>query len=279
LHVRGHCNAKEIPTARPSSCREDGFDRHRLAYAYGGGNSSVGNHGPNRQDSRRRPAGPRDTRASLSEDHSTTTPDIQLVRPCPTRLAAARVQAAPHHPDDRSRLCQQGSQASGRLRHQQEPVRHHRLPSDRQRHHRYFGSRCRRPSGPTSPPKFASYNNVIYEPFNEPIDSSALWPLSSPWCRAGLTDHPRGSPNNIIIVPSMSYDQHPAMPPANPPGHQLVYTAHVYPGNWSTSFKSQVATAVARRRCFSRSGGTSSTAATAISVPPARPGEPISSVG
>ena len=60
-----------------------------------------------------------------------------------------------------------------------------------------------------------------------------------------------GAPNNIIIVPSMSYDQHPGDAASNPPtGTNLMYTAHVYPGNWNTSFKAQVTTAVAKAPVF-----------------------------
>jgi hypothetical protein len=101
-------------------------------------------------------------------------------------------------------------------------------------------------------PQFASYANVIYEPFNEPIDGSASWATFKPVVQGWINAIQAGDPNNkIIIVPSMSYDQHPGDAASNPPtGTNLVYTAHVYPGNWSTSFKAQVATAVAKAPVF-----------------------------
>jgi hypothetical protein len=100
-------------------------------------------------------------------------------------------------------------------------------------------------------PKFAGYNNVIYEPFNEPIDGSASWATFKPVVQGWITTIRAGAPNNLIIVPSMSYDQHPGDAASSPPtGTNLVYTAHVYPGNWSTSFQQQVATAVAKAPVF-----------------------------
>jgi hypothetical protein len=94
-------------------------------------------------------------------------------------------------------------------------------------------------------PKFASYANVLYEPFNEPIDGSASWDTFKPVVQGWITAIRAAAPDNIIIVPSMSYDQHPGDAASNPPtGTNLVYTAHIYPGNWSTSFQQQVATAL-----------------------------------
>ncbi len=100
-------------------------------------------------------------------------------------------------------------------------------------------------------PQFASYTNVIYEPFNEPIDKSAPWATLKPVVQGWIDAIRAEAPNNIIIVPSMSYDQHPGDAASNPPtGTNLMYTAHIYPGNWNTTFKNQVATAVARAPVF-----------------------------
>ena len=100
-------------------------------------------------------------------------------------------------------------------------------------------------------PKFASYANVIYEPFNEPIDGSASWATFKPVVQGWIDTIRAGAPDNIIIVPSMSYDQHPGDAASDAPrGTNLAYTAHVYPGNWSTSFKAQVTTAVAKAPVF-----------------------------
>jgi endoglucanase len=59
------------------------------------------------------------------------------------------------------------------------------------------------------------------------------------------------APDNIIIVPSTSYDQHPGDAASDPPtGTNLMFTAHVYPVNWNQSFKTQVTTAVAKAPVF-----------------------------
>jgi len=100
-------------------------------------------------------------------------------------------------------------------------------------------------------PRFASYSNVLYEPFNEPIDSSASWATFKPVAQKWIDTIRAGAPNNIIIVPSMSYDQHTGDAASNPPtGKNLMYTAHVYPGNWYSGFQSQVSTAVAKVPVF-----------------------------
>ena len=100
-------------------------------------------------------------------------------------------------------------------------------------------------------PRFASYTNVLYEPFNEPIDNQTSWAALKPAVQ-GLIDTIRaGAPDNVIVVPSNAWDQHPGDATADPPGGtNLMYTAHIYPTNWNASFQSQVAAAVARAPVF-----------------------------
>jgi hypothetical protein len=99
--------------------------------------------------------------------------------------------------------------------------------------------------------QFAGYTNVFYEPFNEPIDTSATWATFKPIVQAWIDTIRARAPNNIIIVPSLSWDQHPGDATASPPtGTNLMYTAHIYPGNWNTSFMSQVSAAVGRAPIF-----------------------------
>jgi endoglucanase len=99
--------------------------------------------------------------------------------------------------------------------------------------------------------KFASYTNVLYEAFNEPIDGSAAWSTLKPRVQAWVDAIRKDAPNNIIIVPSMSYDQKPGDAASSPPtGSNFVFTAHVYPGNWNSNFKQQVATAVTKAPVF-----------------------------
>ena len=102
-------------------------------------------------------------------------------------------------------------------------------------------------------PKFASYSNVFYEVFNEPIDGAKTWADIKPKVQTLVDTIRNGGANNVIIVPSNSYCQRPgdaASSPPNDPKTNLMYTAHIYPGNWSTTFKTQVATAVTKAPIF-----------------------------
>jgi hypothetical protein len=100
-------------------------------------------------------------------------------------------------------------------------------------------------------PKFASYSNVLFEPFNEPIDGSASWTALKQVVQGWIDTIRAVAPKNIIIVPSTSYDQHPGDAASSPPtGGNLMFTAHVYPGNWNASFKQQVSTAVTKAPVF-----------------------------
>ena len=100
-------------------------------------------------------------------------------------------------------------------------------------------------------PQFAGYTNVFYEPFNEPIDGSASWAALKPVVQGWIDTIRAAAPNNIIIVPSTSYDQHPGDAASNPPtGTNLMFTAHVYPQNWNSTFQAQVTTAVAKAPVF-----------------------------
>ncbi len=95
-------------------------------------------------------------------------------------------------------------------------------------------------------PVFANDDHVIFEPFNEPIDTAAAWATFKPTVQSFIDTIRAAAPNNLIIVPSMIWDQRPGDAASDPPtGSNFVYTAHVYPGNWSTSFQQQVTTAAA----------------------------------
>jgi len=99
--------------------------------------------------------------------------------------------------------------------------------------------------------QFASYTNVLYEPFNEPIDTAASWATFKPIAQGWINTIRAKAPNNVIIVPSMSWCQKPGDATASPPtGTNLMYTAHIYPGNWNATFQNQVAAAVARAPVF-----------------------------
>jgi endoglucanase len=100
-------------------------------------------------------------------------------------------------------------------------------------------------------PKFASYTNVLYEPYNEPIDSTTTWATFKPRAQGWVDTIRAEAPNNLILVPSMSYDQKPGDASNSPlSGSNLVYVAHVYPGNWNATFQQQVATATSKVPVF-----------------------------
>lgn len=104
----------------------------------------------------------------------------------------------------------------------------------------------------TVAPAFSTYSNVIFEAFNEPIDSSlngwnsTFQTVAQSW----VTAIRAGAPKNIIIVGSPSWSQHPEGAITYPlTGGNLVFTAHVYPGNYpgtpNPTFQNNITTAVA----------------------------------
>jgi len=109
-------------------------------------------------------------------------------------------------------------------------------------------------------PRFAGASNVLYEPFNEPIDANVGWSALKPVAQRLIDTIRASAPKNIIIVPSNAWDQHPGDAASDPPsGTNLMYTAHIYATNWSTAFQSQVATAVAKAPVFISEWGYAST--------------------
>ncbi len=100
-------------------------------------------------------------------------------------------------------------------------------------------------------PRFAGASNVLYEPFNEPIDTNVPWSALKPVVQQLIDTIRTGAPKNIIIVPSNIWDQRPGDAASDPPtGTNLMYTAHVYATNWSPTFQQQVATATAKAPVF-----------------------------
>lgn len=104
----------------------------------------------------------------------------------------------------------------------------------------------------TVAPAFSTYSNVLFEAFNEPIDSAlngwntTFQTVAQSW----VTTIRAGAPKNIIIVGSPSWSQHPEGVLTYPltPATNLVFTAHVYPGNYPgsmNSFQNNITTAIA----------------------------------
>jgi endoglucanase len=100
-------------------------------------------------------------------------------------------------------------------------------------------------------PQFASYTNVLYEIFNEPIDTSVPWSTLKPAVQGLINTVRAAAPNNIIIVPSNSWDQKTGDAASDPPtGGNLMFTAHIYANNWNSTFQSQVSTAAGKVPVF-----------------------------
>ncbi|HEX5100101.1 MAG TPA: glycoside hydrolase family 5 protein [Polyangiaceae bacterium] len=100
-------------------------------------------------------------------------------------------------------------------------------------------------------PKFAGYTNVLYEPFNEPMDTSTSWATFKPRAQQWVDAIRAGAPENIVIVPSMNWCQKPGDASLSPlTGTNLMYTMHIYPSNWNSATQTQLATAVANVPVF-----------------------------
>ena len=102
-------------------------------------------------------------------------------------------------------------------------------------------------------PKFANYTNVFYEIFNEPIDYQKTWATIKPVVQDIITTVRAAAPQNIIIVPNNTWDQKPGDAASDPPsGGNLMYTAHIYPSNWTATgaFQTQVTTACTKAPVF-----------------------------
>ncbi len=102
-------------------------------------------------------------------------------------------------------------------------------------------------------PKFASYSNVFYEIFNEPIDYAKSWATLKPVVQGIINTVRAAAPQNIIVVPSNTWDQKPGDAASDPPtGGNLMYTAHIYASNWTSTgaFQTQVTTACSKAPVF-----------------------------
>jgi aryl-phospho-beta-D-glucosidase BglC (GH1 family) len=86
-------------------------------------------------------------------------------------------------------------------------------------------------------PVFSGYPNVLYEAFNEPIDTTdgvtaGTWSTTfTTAAQSWVTAIRGGAPDNIIIVGSPSWSQYPNGS-SGLTGGNLAFTAHLYPGNW-----------------------------------------------
>jgi endoglucanase len=98
-------------------------------------------------------------------------------------------------------------------------------------------------------PKFKDASNVIFEAFNEPINSgptlttaAASWANYKPFAEQMVKAIRDAAPSNLIILGSPSWCQMPGEMVASPvSGTNIVLTAHIYPENWTQqAFKTSV---------------------------------------
>jgi len=102
-------------------------------------------------------------------------------------------------------------------------------------------------------PVFSNYPNVIYEAFNEPIDTSATtsaggWNAAyTRFAQSLVTVIRAGAPDNLIVVGSPSWSQYPNAS-SGLDGGNIAMTGHTYPGNYpgkGNAFKTRVTAAAA----------------------------------
>jgi endoglucanase len=116
-------------------------------------------------------------------------------------------------------------------------------------------------------PRFKTYPNVLYEVYNEPINSSTSWTnfkklYMQPWVNLIR----KYAPHNLILAGNQNWDQTVGTASASPlVGNNIVYVAHIYPGQYSNAnIKSQVETAAANVPVFLSEWGFSMTSSSTL---------------
>jgi fibronectin type 3 domain-containing protein len=119
-------------------------------------------------------------------------------------------------------------------------------------------------------PKFAGDSHVIFELFNEPLNTSggsdaANWATLKPNMQNWINIIRASAPNNLILIggPSWSQQIGPAaadpFSSSNPNNTNLAMVIHIYPGHWllwgQDSYKSQVTTCLTRYPVFASEWG------------------------
>jgi endoglucanase len=101
----------------------------------------------------------------------------------------------------------------------------------------------------TIAPVYKDYPNVIFEPYNEPINQSQSWSQFKPTMQAWVDLIRAKAPNNLIFVGSPIWCQEMGAAATDPlKGDNIVYVVHMYPNHWPVQWnKSQVEQCVAAR--------------------------------
>jgi endoglucanase len=110
-------------------------------------------------------------------------------------------------------------------------------------------------------PRFKTYSNVLYEIYNEPVDNSLSWGQFKHFMQDWVDLIRKYAPHNLILVGNPNWDQVVGDASTNPViGSNLVYVAHVYPGQFTNAgIRSQVQTAAAKVPVFLSEWGFSMT--------------------
>jgi fibronectin type 3 domain-containing protein len=134
-------------------------------------------------------------------------------------------------------------------------------------------------------PKFANDSHVIFELFNEPLNTSggsatANWATLKPDMQNWINLIRAIAPNNLILVGGPSWSQQIG-PSATSPftGDNLVMVVHIYPGHWlvygQSTYTSQVNQAITRYPVFATEWGFWSTTDTLLNGTITNYGQPL----
>jgi hypothetical protein len=100
-------------------------------------------------------------------------------------------------------------------------------------------------------PRFANDSNVLFELYNEPVNSGS-WPLLRPDMQMWADLVRAAAPQNLILVGTPNWCQVVGPTATNPlTGDNLVYVAHMYPQHWvNTGLRAQITQAAAVHPVF-----------------------------
>jgi endoglucanase len=94
---------------------------------------------------------------------------------------------------------------------------------------------------------YGQYPNVIYEPWNEPLDTHAWATVVKPYHEAIIPKIRAHDSLNIIVLGSTNWSSDPDVAALNPViGQNLAYSFHFYAATHKQSYRDKVATALGR---------------------------------
>ena len=89
----------------------------------------------------------------------------------------------------------------------------------------------------TIAPVYKDYPNVIFEPYNEPINQSQSWSQFKPTMQAWVDLIRKYAPNNLIFVGSPVWSQKMGDASTDPlKGDNIVYVVHMYSSHFATQW-------------------------------------------